>query len=159
MPTTSTGCAAPCARRLSLVRAVFAAALIACVVSLAAMLVVPRAACADASSSVGEGQQLSEGSAVDDEYGLGINDFERRNKGREDKGGAGYIYQVNDTEAFVVLVVGENTLVMVPQDVANTVGFKADDQGYVDAFMAMVTELDEAASKGGTLVGSLKGDV
>ena len=159
MPTTSTGCAAPCARRLSLVRAVFAAALIACVVSLAAMLVVPRAACADASSSVGEGQQLSEGSAVDDEYGLGINDFERRNKGREDKGGAGYIYQVNDTEAFVVLAVGENTLVMVPQDVANTVGFKADDQGYVDAFMAMVAELDEAASKGGTLVGSLKGDV
>ena len=159
MPTTSTGCAAPCARRLSLVRAVFAAALIACVVSLAARLVVPRAACADASSSVGEGQQLSEGSAVDDEYGLGINDFERRNKGREDKGGAGYIYQVNDTEAFVVLAVGENTLVMVPQDVANTVGFKADDQGYVDAFMAMVTELDEAASKGGMLVGSLKGDV
>ena len=159
MPTTSTGCEAPCDRRLSLVRAVFVAALIACVVSLAAILVAPRAACADASSSVGEGQQLSEGSAVDDEYGLGINDFERRNKGREDKGGAGYVYQVNDTEAFVVLAVGENTLVMVPQDVADAVGFKVEDQGYVDAFMAMVAELDEAASKGGALVGNLKGDV
>ena len=159
MPTTSTGYEAPSAQRLSWVRAAFVAALIACVVSLAAILVAPRAACADASSSVGEGQQLSEGSAVDDEYGLGINDFERRNKGREDKGGAGYVYQVNDTEAFVVLAVGENTLVMVPQDVADVVGFKAEDQGYVDAFMAMVAELDEAASKGGTLVGNLKGDV
>ena len=159
MPTTSTGCEAPSAQRLSWVRAVFVAALIACVVSLAAILVAPRAACADASSSVGEGQQLSAGSAVDDEYGLGINDFERRNKGREDKGGAGYVYQVNDTEAFVVLAIGENTLVMVPQDVADAVGFEAEDQGYVDAFMAMVAELDEAASKGGTLVGNLKGDV
>ena len=116
----------------------------------------PGAALADVGASstatVGAGQQLSEGSAVDDGYGVGINDFERRNKGREDAGGAGYVYQVNDESAFVVVVVDDKVLLMVPQDVADAVGFKADDADYVAAVMAMVGDLDKAASKGGDLV-------
>ena len=159
MPTTSTGRAHLCAHPLPAPLAAFVAALIVCALGLVAFVCMPRAALADSQATVGAGQQLSAGSAVDDSYGLGINDFERRNKGREDKGGAGYVYQVNDPEAFVVLVVDGNTLVMVPQDVADEVGFDAADQGYVDAFMSMVADLDKAASKGGTLVGDVTGDV
>lgn len=159
MPSSSTG--APVRSWGSATRriAVFAAVLVSLALFFAAFAASPRGALADAQSTVGEGQQLTAGSAVDDEHGLGINDFERRNKGREDKGGAGYVYQVNDEEAFVVLVVDDSILVMVPQDVADATGFDGSDDVYVQAFLAMVADLDEAASKGGTLVGDIAGDI
>ncbi len=159
MPIYSPGM--PMTRGGRLRRAVAAclAAVLAALLAFCAPVLAPRPALAESTGTVAAGQQLSEGSAVDDEYGVGINDFERRNKGREDKSGLGYVYQVNDESAFVVLVVDNEILLMVPQDVADEVGFQKDDEGYVKAFLAMVGDLDEAASKGGTLVKDISGAV
>lgn len=113
-----------------------------------------RAWAGEGSATVGEGQQVAQGSLVDDEYGIGINDFERQNKGRN-KTGYGYIFPVDDPTAFIVLATEEYVLVSIPQDVADEVGFKADDEAYTAAFLQMVYTLDEASSNGGTLVRSL----
>ena len=120
----------------------------------------PAAAYADtaATPTVGEGQQVVEGSLVDDEYGIGINDFKRLNKGTNrsyDGTNYGYRFPVNDETAFIVLATDAYVLVMVPQEAADEVGFDAEDQAYVDAFLQMVYTLDEAASNGGSLVGNL----
>lgn len=114
----------------------------------------PALANADATPTVGENQQVAEGSLVDDAQGIGVNDFERRNKGTS-KSAYGYVFPLNDPEAFAVLATESYVLVMVPQAVANEVGFKADDAAYTDAFMAMVCELDARASRGGALIGDL----
>ncbi len=111
-----------------------------------------------ASATVGEGEQVAEGSYVDDEGGIGINGFERLNKGtgRSYEGtDFGYRYPVNDPDAFIVLASEDYVLVFVPQPVADETGFDADDPADTDAFMRGVYTLDEAASHGGTLVGSL----
>lgn len=109
---------------------------------------------AESTATVGEGQQVSEGSMVDDEQGIGINGFERRNKGTS-KGEYGYVFPLNDPESFAVLATDAYVLVMVPQSVADEVGFKPDDPAYTDAFMAMVGVLDKQASRGGMLVADL----
>ena len=107
-----------------------------------------------AASTVGQDQQVAEGSLVDDTQGIGINGFERRNKGTN-KSAYGYVFPLNDPEAFAVLATESYVLVMVPQSVADEVGFKADDPAYTDAFMAMVCELDARASRGGALIADL----
>ena len=107
-----------------------------------------------ATSTVGQDQQVAEGSMVDDAQGIGINGFERRNKGTN-KSAYGYVFPLNDPEAFAVLATESYVLVMVPQSVADEVGFKADDPAYTDAFMAMVCELDARASRGGALIADL----
>lgn len=120
----------------------------------AAMGCPPPVQASESTPTVGEGQQVSEGSLVDDDQGIGINGFERRNKGTS-KGEYGYVFPLNDAQTFAVLATDAYTLVMVPQDVADEVGFKADDPAYTNAFMAMVDTLDKSASRGGLLVGDL----
>ncbi len=159
MPIYSPGMPVTRGGRLRRAVAACLAAVMAALLAFCAPAFAPSPALAESTGTVAAGQQLSEGSAVDDEHGVGINDFERRNKGREDKSGLGYVYQVNDESAFVVLVVDNEILLMVPQDVADEVGFQKDDEGYVKAFLAMVGDLDEAASKGGTLVKDISGAV
>lgn len=129
-------------------------AVLAATAALFVWMAVPHGASAEATGSVAAGEQVQEGSAVDDQIGLGINGFERRNKGQS-KSAYGYVVQVNDAEAFVVVALESQVVVFVPQTVADEVGFAADDASYTDAFMAMVATLDKAASKGGTLVSSL----
>lgn len=145
----------------SLVRR-FAVAVVLCAVALVCLAIAPapRAAWADASSSstVGEGERVVEGSYVDDEYGIGVNDFQRLNKGTKrsyDGVSYGYRFPVNDPEAFIVLASQSYIVVFVPQEAADAVGFDPDDAERTDALMQAVYTLDEAASNGGTLVSSL----
>ncbi len=146
----------------SLVRRLAVAAVL-CAVALAclATALAPRAAWADAASSsstVGEGERVVEGSYVDDEYGIGVNGFQRLNKGTGrsyDGVSYGYRFPVNDPEAFVVLASQSFIVVFIPQEAADAVGFDPGDAERADAFMQAVYTLDEAASNGGTLVGSL----
>ncbi len=130
------------------------ALVLAALVAAACLLVAPGTrAHADDAVAAG-GQQVAEGSLVDEAQGIGINGFERRNKGTN-KSGYGYVFPLNDPEAFAVLATESYVVVMVPQDVADEVGFKAGDRAYTDAFMAMVCELDARASRGGALIGDL----
>ncbi len=139
------------------------AALLLCIVVFACLagLCASRVAQADdaaSTSTVGDGQQVVSGSYVDDEYGIGINDFQRLNKGTGrsyDGVSYGYRFPVNDTEAFIVLASQSYIVVFVPQEAADAVGFDLDDEEYVEAFLQAIFALDEDASNGGTLVSSL----
>lgn len=155
-------CAAssPGLRRAPVPRALLV--LIGVLVALCLAALPVQGARADEASSVGEGERVVEGSLVDDAHAIGINGFERLNKGtgrKYDGVDYGYRFPVNDEEAFVVLATTYQTVVFIPQDVADEVGFDVSDSAYVAAFMDMVGLLDEQSSHGGTLVSSLDAPV
>lgn len=127
---------------------------LACVMFALLLFAVPVAAYANVVPTVGDNQQVAEGSLVDDEKGIGINGFERRNKGTN-KSAYGYVFPLNDSDAFAVLATESYILVMVPQQVADEVGFNDGDSAYTDAFLRLVCELDARASRGGALIGDL----
>lgn len=134
-------------------------ALIALVLALCAFAATSGGAIALADDpTVGQGQELVSGSAVDDVAGFGINDFKRLNKGTGrsyDGRDWGYRFQVNDRSAFVVVATEQRVLVFIPQACAEAASVDPASAGFREPFMRLVDGLDQAASNGGTLVGSL----
>ncbi len=141
-------------RRLLGIVAVLALALI---VACCWFVFAPRAATADSASSdsasaVSEGQQLVDGSAVDDETGLAINGFSRKHKGSSraiDGQTYGYYFSIKgDTSCFIVLASTHGIVVFIPQSVADETGFDASDPVCTESFMNMVYDLDDVAAGG-----------
>lgn len=117
----------------------------------------PQVALASDSSS-GRAQQLVEGSAADEGAGLGINDFGRLNKGtgRAYEGqDFGYRFPVNDPSAVVAFVMSDEIVIFVPQEAADAAGFDAGDETKAAGLLAMLQDLDEQFSNGGTLLSSV----
>ncbi|MBR2834220.1 MAG: molybdate ABC transporter permease subunit [Coriobacteriales bacterium] len=109
-------------------------------------------------STVEDGMQLVEGSAVNDEAGIGINDFKRMNKGtaRSYNGTSfGYRFPLNDPEAFAVIATSKEIIVFIPQQYADECEITLDNTAKTNAFFELVAELDAQFSSGGTKISKL----
>ncbi|MBM6779832.1 molybdate ABC transporter permease subunit [Collinsella tanakaei] len=128
--------------------AAFALALLCCLAIAFAPL---RAWAADEDAA----RQTQEDSAVDEQAGFGLNGFTRYNKGAQravDGTDLGYRFPVAEGSTVVIVNMPESIWVHVDEDAAEAAGFRADEIEDVEALIALVKQLDESHSRGGSLL-------
>ena len=128
--------------------AAFALALLCCL----AIAFSPLRAWADDEDAA---RQTQEDSAVDEQAGFGLNGFTRYNKGAQravDGTDLGYRFPVAEGSTVVIVNMPESIWVHVDEDAAEAAGFRADDIEDVEALIALIKQLDESCSRGGSLL-------
>lgn len=94
-------------------------------------------------------------SAADEAAGFGLAGFTRYNKGARrpvDGIDIGYRYPVAEGSTVVVVNAPQGVWVHVDEAAAEAAGFAADDASDVDALIALIRQLDESCSRGGSLL-------
>lgn len=132
------------------------ALIIAVLVVACACLSVPMVALAKTEAAVTE-----EGSALNEEAGIGLVGFKRYQKGALRPVGdidLGYRYPLPDHATLVALATNEAIIVYVDRAAAEEVGLDLENTAQRDALIALVEYLDEEASRGGTLIADIAAD-
>ena len=99
--------------------------------------------------------QTQEDSAVDVQAGFGLNGFTRYMRGAQrevDGTDIGYRFPLSDDATVVVVNAPETIWVHVDEKAADAAGFKADDAEDVEALIALIEQLDETHSRGGSIL-------
>ncbi len=121
--------------------------LFACALGLAC---VPRAALA-----ADETAQAQADSAVDEQAGFGLNGFTRYMRGAQravDGVDIGYRFPVPEGATVTVINTPQSIWVHVEAQAAAAAGLDADDAKDTDALIALIKQLDETHSRGGTVL-------
>ncbi len=103
-------------------------------------------------------QQAVEGSAVDVDNDLGVNDYKRLDTGTARKGDGidyGYRFTLDDEDEMVIFAMTDELVVFVPQQAADATGLDSADERRIDALMELVYGLDDHYSSGSTTIRSL----
>ena len=106
-------------------------------------------------------EQAVEGSAIDEQAGLGINDYKRLDTGTSRKGDGieyGYRYTMDDVDDFVVFACDDEIVAFIPEAGAQAAGLDPQDADDVDAFMELVYSLDGHFSSGSNRMRSVATD-
>ena len=93
-----------------------------------------------------------------DASSFAFKDFMRQNKGTNrstDGAYHGYQYTMADKNAFAVINTRGATLIYIPQSVATNLGLKIDSANFQENFLTMLYAIDNASSKGGTVLSDL----
>ena len=125
------------------------------------IMATPRDARADSPFVTADGREATEGSALIDGVGFGINGFERNAKGtaRALHGQpAGYRFPVYGKTTLVTVTTPESIVVWVDAKAAKSVGFDAGSKDGRSALEKMLKGLDKTHSMGGALLGESKLD-
>lgn len=132
------------------------ALVVAMLVVACACLSAPEAAWAETEPAVAE-----EGAALNEEVGIGLVGFKRYQKGAlrpVNDVDLGYRYPLPSEATLVALATNEAIMIYVDAAAAAEVGLELTDAVQRDALIALVEQLDEESSRGGTLIADIAAD-
>lgn len=108
-----------------------------------------------------ESAVTDEGTALDEEAGIGLVGFKRYQKGAlrpVDDVDLGYRYPLPDEATLVALATNEAIIIYVDSTAAADAGFDLEDTAQRAALITLVEQLDEETSRGGTLIADIAAD-